>query len=254
MITSFSKEGRVQAVDVKMYNNAGHSLDLSAAILLRALFNIDSVYKIDNISAVGRVCRTNVPSNTAYRGFGGPQGVFCMEHMIARIATYLNKPAYVIRELNMYHDGDRTPYGQPLVAFNLPRVWSELKQTSNVLERSRDVDAFNSTHRLRKRGIAMTPLKFGVSFTFHAMNQAMAYVMCYLDGSVVVHHGGVEMGQGLHTKMAMVAAGALGIDIKHVRVMGTDTHVIPNSSATAASVSNDLYAKGMYVHDDDYHI
>ncbi|KAK6925645.1 Aldehyde oxidase/xanthine dehydrogenase, a/b hammerhead [Dillenia turbinata] len=237
----FTNDGKLLALDLEIYNNGGSSLDLSLAVLERAMFHSDNVYEIPNLRVWGKVCFTNIASNTAFRGFGGPQGMLIAENWIQRIAMELKKSPEEIREINFQGEGSLLHYGQKLQDCTLARLWSELKSSCNFLIARRDVDEFNSKNRWRKRGIAMIPTKFGISFTTKFMNQAGALVQVYTDGTVLVTHGGVEMGQGLHTKVAQIAASAFDIPLSSVFISETSTDKVPNASPTAASASSDIY-------------
>ncbi|RVW32782.1 Xanthine dehydrogenase 1 [Vitis vinifera] len=237
----FTNDGKVQALDLEIYNNGGNSLDLSGAVLERAMFHSDNVYDIPNVRINGKVCLTNFPSHTAFRGFGGPQGMLITENWIQRIATELKKSPEEIREINFQSEGCVTHYGQQLQHFTLPRVWNELKSSCEFLKARGEVDQFNLQNRWKKRGVAMVPTKFGISFTTKFMNQAGALVHVYTDGTVLVTHGGVEMGQGLHTKVAQVAASSFNIPLSSVFISETSTDKVPNSTPTAASASSDMY-------------
>ncbi|CAM8886680.1 unnamed protein product [Rhodiola kirilowii] len=237
----FTSEGKVLALDLEIYNNGGNTLDLSHAVLERAMFHSDNVYKIPNVRIRGAVCLTNFPSNTAFRGFGGPQGMLICENWIQRMGSILNKSPEEIRELNLQGEGSILHYGQVLQHCTLPRIWDELKTSSQFMKAREEVNQFNRTHRWRKRGLAMVPTKFGIAFTLKFMNQAGALVQVYTDGTVLVTHGGVEMGQGLHTKVAQIAATAFNIPLSSVFISETSTDKVPNASPTAASASSDLY-------------
>ncbi|KAF3452547.1 hypothetical protein FNV43_RR02980 [Rhamnella rubrinervis] len=237
----FTSDGKVVALDLEIYNNAGNSLDLSLAVLERAMFHSDNVYEIPYVRIVGRACFTNITSNTAFRGFGGPQGMLIAENWIQRIAVELKKSPEEIREINFQGDGSIMHYGQQLQHCTLTQVWNELKLSCEFLKARNEVDQFNMKNRWRKRGIAMVPTKFGISFTLKLMNQAGALVHVYTDGTVLVTHGGVEMGQGLHTKVAQVAASAFSIPLSSVFISETSTDKVPNASPTAASASSDMY-------------
>ncbi|KAK7317125.1 hypothetical protein RJT34_01097 [Clitoria ternatea] len=237
----FTNEGRVLALDLEIYNNGGNSLDLSLAVLERAMFHSDNVYEIPNMRIVGRVCFTNLPSNTAFRGFGGPQGMLITENWIHRVAMELNMSPEKIREINFQGEGSILHYGQNLQYCTLAPLWNELKLSCDFAKAREEVDQFNGHNRWRKRGIALVPTKFGISFTTKLMNQAGALVHVYTDGTVLVTHGGVEMGQGLHTKVAQVAASAFNIPLSSVFISETSTDKVPNSSPTAASASSDMY-------------
>ncbi|XVF19259.1 hypothetical protein REPUB_Repub11eG0094600 [Reevesia pubescens] len=238
----FTNEGKVLALDLQIYNNAGNSLDLSLAILERAMFHSDNVYEIPNVRIFGSVCFTNFPSNTAFRGFGGPQGMLIAENWIQRIAIELKRSPEEIREINFQGEGSILHYGQQLEHCTLAQLWNELKLSCDFLKVREEVNQFNLHNRWKKRGIAMIPTKFGISFTTKFMNQAGALVNVYTDGTVLVTHGGVEMGQGLHTKVAQVAASAFNISLSSVFISETSTDKVPNASPTAASASSDMYA------------
>ena len=237
----FDTDGRLQAARVRLYSDGGWSLDLSEAVLGRAMFHVDNAYYIPAIEVTGFVCKTHKTSQTAFRGFGGPQGMLVIEDILDRIARTLELPPDVVRERNFYREGHSTHYGQPVKdASRIVRIWEELKQSSDYVSRRAAVDAFNREHRFERRGIAITPVKFGISFTATLYNQAGAMVLVYRDGSVQVNHGGTEMGQGLYTKIRQIAAAGLGVPIESVRLMPTRTDKIPNTSATAASSGSDL--------------
>jgi xanthine dehydrogenase large subunit len=237
----FEGDGRLRALELELYSDGGWSLDLSDPVLWRALFHCDNCYLIPALNASGYVCRTHKTSQTAFRGFGGPQGMIVIEDILDRIARTLDLPPDVVRERNFYREGDATHYGQLVKdASRIERIWRELKQSSDYENRVREIDAFNAAHEFTKRGIAITPVKFGISFTATFYNQAGALVLVYRDGSVQVNHGGAEMGQGLHTKIRQIAADGLGVPVETIRVMPTRTDKVPNTSATAASAGSDL--------------
>ncbi|XVF69650.1 hypothetical protein PTKIN_Ptkin11bG0098700 [Pterospermum kingtungense] len=238
----FTNEGKVLALDLQIYNNAGNSLDLSLSVLERAMFHSDNVYEIPNIRILGNVCFTNLPSNTAFRGFGGPQGMLIAENWIQRVALELKKSPEEIREINFQGEGSILHYGQQLEHCTLAQMWNELKLACDFLKVREEVDEFNFHNRWKKRGVAMIPTKFGISFTTKFLNQAGALVNVYTDGTVLVTHGGVEMGQGLHTKVAQVAASTFNIPLSSVFISETSTDKVPNASPTAASASSDMYA------------
>ena len=236
-----SAEGRIEAVRIALYSDGGWSLDLSEPIMWRSLFHCDNAYHLPAAELTGRVCRTHKTSQTAFRGFGGPQGMLVIEEILSQAARRLSLPAHVVRERNLYREGDTTPYGQVVEdAGRIATIWNQLKQTSRFADRLADIAAFNAQHPHTKRGMAMTPAKFGISFTATFFNQGGALVLIYRDGSVQVNHGGTEMGQGLFTKIQQIAADSLGIPADRVRVMPTRTDKVPNTSATAASAGTDL--------------
>ncbi len=238
---AFDEHGRLQALDATLTADGGWSLDLSEPVLARALCHVDNTYWIPNIRVAGRIARTHTVSNTAFRGFGGPQGMLVTEDILGRCAPLLGIDADELRRRNFYTEGQPTPYGQPVTqADRLDRCWSGVLASGDVVARRAEIEAFNAEHPHRKRALAMTAVKFGISFNLTAFNQAGALVHVYKDGSVLINHGGTEMGQGLHTKMLQVAATALGVPVDRVRLAPTRTDKVPNTSATAASSGSDL--------------
>ena len=238
---AFSADGRIEALRLALYSDGGWSLDLSEPVMWRSMFHCDNAYHLPAVEVTGRVCLTHKTSQTAFRGFGGPQAMVAIEEILALAAQRLSLPADTVRERNFYRDGDTTHYGQVVEgADRMQAIWSRLKESSGLVERRADVAQFNEQHRHVKRGLAMTPVKFGISFTATFFNQAGALVLLYRDGSVQVNHGGTEMGQGLFTKIRQIAAESLGVPVERVRVMSTRTDKIPNTSATAASAGTDL--------------
>ncbi|XP_004451136.2 xanthine dehydrogenase/oxidase isoform X2 [Dasypus novemcinctus] len=236
----FMKTGKVVALEVDHYSNAGNTMDLSQSIMERALFHMDNCYKIPNIRGTGRLCKTNLASNTAFRGFGGPQGMFIAEHWMSEVAVTCGLPAEEVRRKNMYKEGDVTHFNQKLEGFTLSRCWEECLANSQYQARRSEVENFNKQNCWKKRGLCIIPTKFGISFTLFFLNQAGALVHVYTDGSVLLTHGGTEMGQGLHTKMVQVASRALDIPTSKIHISETSTNTVPNASPTAASVSTDL--------------
>ncbi|MGO1562213.1 MAG: xanthine dehydrogenase molybdopterin binding subunit [Actinomycetaceae bacterium] len=238
---AFDAEGHIQALRATLTADGGWSLDLSEPVLARALCHIDNAYFIPDAEIHGRIAQTNKTSNTAFRGFGGPQGALVMEDILGRCAPLLGLDPADLRRRNLYRPGQSTPYGMPVRhADRLETLWQQALDSSDHAERTRAVEEFNRTHPHAKRAIAMTPVKFGISFNLTAFNQAGALVHVYKDGSVLINHGGTEMGQGLHTKMRQVAATALGVKLTDVRLAPTRTDKVPNTSATAASTGADL--------------
>ncbi|KAJ9374596.1 hypothetical protein DTO282E5_679 [Paecilomyces variotii] len=235
-----SKEGKLLALDADIFANGGHTQDLSGAVVERSLSHADGVYNIPNVHVRGRVCKTNTISNTAFRGFGGPQGLFFAESFVSEIADHLNIPVEEFRALNMYKPGDKTHFRQELKDWHVPLMYKQVMEESAYKERRKAVEEYNRTHKWSKRGLAIVPTKFGISFTALFLNQAGALVHIYHDGSVLVAHGGTEMGQGLHTKMTMIAAEALQVPLEDVFISETATNTVANTSSTAASASSDL--------------
>ncbi|KAI8823035.1 xanthine dehydrogenase/oxidase [Fimicolochytrium jonesii] len=236
----FTAEGKLVSLEVMITSNGGFSADLSSSVLERAMTHVDNCYRIPNAIIRGRIAKTNIASNTAFRGFGGPQGMMLCEQFMCHVAEYLGKPVEEIRQINLYKTGEITPFRQPLTDVYIERVWDELHQSAQFEKRRREVDEFNKLHTHRKRGLALMPTKFGLAFTARFLNQAGALVHIYTDGSVLITHGGTEMGQGLHTKMVQIAAHALGVPVSKIHLSETQTSTVPNTSATAASVSSDL--------------
>ena len=237
----FSDDGKILALKATITADAGWSLDMSEAVLSRALCHVENAYWIPAIETIGQLARTNKTSQTAFRGFGGPQGMFVIEDILGQCAPQLGIDPAELRRKNLYSAGQETPYGQPVRhAERLDAIWAQLLENSNFDERRRAIAVFNTSHPHAKRALAITPVKFGISFNLTAFNQAGALVHVYKDGSVLISHGGTEMGQGLHTKMLQVAATALGVPLSAIRLAPTRTDKVPNTSATAASSGTDL--------------
>ncbi|CAK7265989.1 hypothetical protein SEPCBS119000_001792 [Sporothrix epigloea] len=235
-----NRDGKLQALDLAIYNNAGWTWDLSAAVCERAMTHSDNCYFIPNVRIRGRLCKTNTMSNTAFRGFGGPQGLFIAESYMSEVADRLGMPVEQLRAINLYKDNDLTHFNQSITDWHVPLMYEQLRKGCDYDGRQAAVAAFNKDHKWRKRGIALVPTKFGISFTALWLNQAGALVHIYHDGSILVAHGGTEMGQGLHTKMVMIAAQALRVPMDSVFISETSTNTVVNASATAASASSDL--------------
>jgi xanthine dehydrogenase small subunit len=239
----FDENGLLRAARVHLWSNGGWAQDLSQAVTDRALFHLDNAYFIPAVEFRGQVAKTNLSSNTAFRGFGGPQGMLVMEEILDRVARRLGLPPEMIRERNLYRgkgETNTTPYGQEIGDNRLQTIWHELKKSAQLEQRRREIAKWNAAHSHSRRGIAMTPVKFGISFTVTHLNQAGALVLIYQDGTVQVNHGGTEMGQGIHTNIAAIAAKELGVKPEQIRVMPTSTDKVPNTSATAASAGTDL--------------
>jgi xanthine dehydrogenase molybdopterin binding subunit/xanthine dehydrogenase small subunit len=239
----FNDQGMLLAARIHLYSNGGWSLDLSQAVTDRALFHLDNAYYIPAAEFRGQVAKTNLSSNTAFRGFGGPQGMLVIEEIIDRIARRVGLPPEVVRERNLYRGKgatNTTHYGQEIQDNRIQTIWHELKASSDFARRRAALAQWNAVHPHRKRGLAITPVKFGISFTVTHLNQGGAFLVLYQDGSIQVNHGGTEMGQGVHTNIAAIAARELGLRPECVRVMPTSTDKVPNTSATAASCSTDL--------------
>lgn len=241
----FDDAGMLLAMQVELYADGGWSCDLSPPVLMRAMVHVDNAYYCPDVHISGRICRTDLPSNTAFRGFGGPQGMLVGEEIVDRVARYLGLPADQLRERNFYQPDcspprNVTPYHQPVVDNVMADLWGQLKQLSDYDSRLAEIAEFNAGSPNAKRGIAITPVKFGISFNKTEYNQAGALVHIYADGSIQLNHGGTEMGQGLHTKMLGVASRVLGVSAERIQLMTTSTDKVPNTSATAASSGSDL--------------
>ncbi|OWP63635.1 xanthine dehydrogenase [Hymenobacter amundsenii] len=236
-------ELKIVAYEVTFYQNGGAAADLSPAVLERTLFHCTNAYFIPNVTATAYSCRTNLPPNTAFRGFGGPQGMFVMESALACAAEALGLETAELQRRNLLREGDLFPYRQPAEMCHAEQAWDTAAAKFDLPGRRREVAAFNEAHRWQKKGLALMPICFGISFTKTAMNQARALVHIYTDGSVGVSTGAVEMGQGVNTKIAQVAARTLGIPLHRIKVESTNTTRVANTSPSAASATADLNGK-----------
>jgi xanthine dehydrogenase large subunit len=238
----FDGEGRILALDLTLAANGGNIADHTPSVLTRALCHADNCYFLPSLRFRGLPCKTNTVSNTAFRGYGGPQGMLAIETVIEAIARRLRLPIDKVRRINFYGIGrnDCTPYGMTVEDNITERVVDELDHTVNLAAWRRDVASFNRRSPVLKKGLATMPVKFGISFNHPTLNQAGALVHVYTDGSIVLNHGGTEMGQGLFVKVAQVVAEAFSIDLDNIRVSATSTAKVPNTSATAASSGSDL--------------
>jgi xanthine dehydrogenase large subunit len=241
----YDDAGRILAAKVDMVSRAGYSADLSGPVATRAVCHFDNTYYLSDCDIRAAAGKTNTQSNTAFRGFGGPQGAIAIEYIIDEIARNLGKDALDIRKLNFYDKIDRnvTPYGQPVVDNVIHELVGELETTSEYRARRDAINAYNATSPVLKKGLALTPVKFGIAFNVTHLNQAGALVHVYVDGSILVNHGGTEMGQGVNTKVMQVVAHELGVDLTRVRIAATNTSKVANTSATAASTGADLNGK-----------
>ncbi|KQX91897.1 xanthine dehydrogenase molybdopterin binding subunit [Variovorax sp. Root473] len=241
----YDDEGRILGAEITMVSRAGHSADLSGPVMTRALCHFDNAYWLPNVSMHGFSGKTNTQSNTAFRGFGGPQGAIAIENIMDSVARELKRDPLDVRRANFYGKGENnvTPYRQTVTDNIVHELVAELEETSDYRLRREEIAAFNAKSPVLKRGLALAPLKFGISFNVKHFNQAGALVHVYTDGSILVNHGGTEMGQGLNTKVAQVVAHELGVSFERVRVTATDTTKVANTSATAASTGADLNGK-----------
>ena len=243
----FDETGRVLGIDFRHYTRCGWAMDLSLPVADRAMLHSDNAYQLDNIRIESHRLKTNMQSATAYRGFGGPQGMLGIERVMDHVAHELGMDPTEVRRVNFYDDAGQTqtranvtPYGQDVTDFVLHDLVSQLEKTSDHKARRAAVQEWNEANPILKKGIALTPVKFGISFTLTHLNQAGALVHVYQDGSIQMNHGGTEMGQGLNQKVAQVAASRFGVPLDFVKITATDTGKVPNTSATAASSGSDL--------------
>ncbi|MEM6940333.1 MAG: xanthine dehydrogenase molybdopterin binding subunit [Pseudomonadota bacterium] len=240
----FEPDGRITALNVTHYARCGWAQDLSLPVADRAMLHADNAYHLDNIRITSHRLRTNTQSATAFRGFGGPQGMLGMERIMDHVAQYLGLDPLEVRRRNYYADApdvvQKTPYHQPVTDCVIGAMTDRLCQTAEYEERRSAIAAWNAENEVLKRGIALSPVKFGISFTLTHLNQAGALVHVYQDGSIHMNHGGTEMGQGLFQKIAQVAADRFGVPLSFVKITATDTAKVPNTSATAASSGTDL--------------
>jgi xanthine dehydrogenase large subunit len=245
----FDADGRIKGIVFEQAGYCGYSADLSGAVADRAMFTADNTYFLEHVRIVSHRCKLNTVSHTAFRGFGGPQGMMGIEHVVDEIARYLRIDPLTVRKRNLYGKQDRnvTPYGMVVEDNIAPELIAQLERSSSYAKRRKAVAAFNAKRPWIKRGIALTPVKFGISFTLTHMNQAGALVNVYTDGSVTLNHGGTEMGQGLYTKVAQVVANEFGIPLDKVKITATTTAKVPNTSPTAASSGTDLNGKAAQV-------
>jgi xanthine dehydrogenase large subunit len=241
----FDDCGMIQGLHVELASRCGMSADLSGPVNDRAMFHVDHCYFVPHIRITSHRCKTHTISNTAFRGFGGPQGMMVIEQVIDDIARHLDLDPLLVRQRNFYGLGERdiTPYHMRVEDNIIADLPAELERSSGYHVRRRDIAAFNAANPVLKRGIALTPVKFGVAFTATHLNQAGALLHVYTDGSVHLNHGGTEMGQGLFIKVAQVVAEELQVDIDRIKITATDTSKVPNTSATAASSGTDLDGK-----------
>jgi xanthine dehydrogenase large subunit len=245
----FDTSGIIQAIDVKHYTRCGWAQDLSLPVADRAMLHADNAYNLPNIRIESHRLKTNMQSATAYRGFGGPQGMLGMERIVDHVAQDLGLDPATVRQRNYYASGssladkqqaDTTPYGQEVTDSIIAELTETLKSSANYDDRRASIAVWNAENSIIKRGIALTPVKFGISFTLTHLNQAGALVHVYQDGSIHLNHGGTEMGQGLFQKVAQVAASRFGVPLEVIKITATDTAKVPNTSATAASSGTDL--------------
>jgi xanthine dehydrogenase large subunit len=241
----YDDEGRIVGAKVDMVSRAGYSADLSGPVATRAVCHFDNTYYLSDVDIRAACGKTNTQSNTAFRGFGGPQGAIAMEYVLDEIARNLGRDALDVRKLNFYGKTERnvTPYGQVIVDNVIHELVDELEASSDYRARRAAIESFNRSSPVLKKGLALTPVKFGIAFNVTHLNQAGALVHVYVDGSIIVNHGGTEMGQGLNTKVMQVVAHELGVDLARVRITATRTDKVSNTSATAASTGADLNGK-----------
>jgi xanthine dehydrogenase large subunit len=241
----FDDNGLLHGIEIELAGNCGYSPDLSGSIVDRAMFHSDNAYFLGNATINGHRCKTNTASNTAYRGFGGPQGMVAIEEIMDAVARSLGKDPLEVRKTNYYGKTERnvTHYHQTVEHNVIHEMTAELEASSDYAKRREDIRAFNAKSPVLKKGLALTPVKFGISFTATFLNQAGALIHIYTDGSIHLNHGGTEMGQGLNTKVAQIVAEVLQVDISRIQITATNTDKVPNTSPTAASSGADLNGK-----------
>ncbi|MFU4862933.1 xanthine dehydrogenase molybdopterin binding subunit [Pseudomonas aeruginosa] len=241
----FDDDGRLHGIQIDLAGNCGYSPDLSGSIVDRAMFHSDNAYFLGNATINGHRCKTNTASNTAYRGFGGPQGMVAIEEIMDAVARSLGKDPLEVRKLNYYGKDERnvTHYHQTVEHNLLAEMTAELEASSEYARRREEIRAFNAASPVLKKGLALTPVKFGISFTATFLNQAGALIHIYTDGSIHLNHGGTEIGQGLNTKVAQVVAEVFQVDVERIQITATNTDKVPNTSPTAASSGTDLNGK-----------
>ncbi|AWM60846.1 xanthine dehydrogenase molybdopterin binding subunit [Stutzerimonas stutzeri] len=241
----FDGDGLLHGIEIDLAGNCGYSPDLSGSIVDRAMFHSDNAYYLGDATINGHRCKTNLASNTAYRGFGGPQGMVAIEEIMDAVARELGKDPLEVRKRNYYGKTERnvTHYYQTVEHNMLEEMTAELEASSDYATRREAIRAFNAASPILKKGLALTPVKFGISFTASFLNQAGALVHVYTDGSIHLNHGGTEMGQGLNTKVAQVVAEVFQVDIERIQITATNTDKVPNTSPTAASSGTDLNGK-----------
>ncbi|HTV96295.1 MAG TPA: xanthine dehydrogenase molybdopterin binding subunit [Steroidobacteraceae bacterium] len=241
----FDETGRLLALTLMLASRCGYSADLSGPVNDRAMFHIDNAYYLEHVEVISHRCKTHTVSNTAFRGFGGPQGMMVIEAVLDDIARTLHLDPLAVRRANLYGIAERnvTHYGQAVEGNRLPEILDRLERSSEYGRRRGEIRRWNAAERFVKRGLALTPVKFGIAFTSTLFNQAGALLQVYADGTVLLNHGGTEMGQGLHVKVAQVVAAELGLPLSAIRISATDTSKVPNTSATAASSGSDLNGK-----------
>ena len=241
----FDDNGLLHGIEIELAGNCGYSPDLSGSIVDRAMFHSDNAYFLGNATINGHRCKTNTASNTAYRGFGGPQGMVAIEEIMDAVARSLGKDPLEVRKINYYGKTERnvTHYHQTVEHNVIHEMTAELEASSDYAKRREEIRAFNAKSPVLKKGLALTPVKFGISFTATFLNQAGALIHIYTDGSIHLNHGGTEMGQGLNTKVAQIVAEVLQVDISRIQITATNTDKVPNTSPTAASSGADLNGK-----------
>jgi xanthine dehydrogenase large subunit len=241
----FDSKGQIKGINIEVNGNCGYSPDLSDAIVDRAMFHSDNAYFLDQATITGNRCKLNTVSHTAYRGFGGPQGMMTIEMVMDDIARYLGKDPLEIRKINLYGKDQRnvTHYHQEVEHNNLEAIIEGLEESSDYQARRKEITAFNESNAILKKGISLTPVKFGISFTVQHLNQAGALVHIYTDGTIHLNHGGSEMGQGLNTKVAQIVAEVFQVDVDTIATSAARTDKVPNTSPTAASSGTDLNGK-----------
>jgi len=238
---AFNDDGKITALEADIFSDAGAYMDVSPSILERVMFHIDGAYNLENAFIKGSACKTNYPSNTAFRGFGGPQGTFVIETLIEDIANYLNMDALEVRKQNIYRgDDSTTPYGQKVINNTLPELFSKLEKSSEYFKRREKIDSFNALNNGKTKGLSLSAVKFGIAFTARHLNQGNALINIHLDGTIQASTGATEMGQGVNTKITQIIAEVFDINSTKVKMMETSTQRNANTSPTAASSGSDI--------------
>ena len=240
-----SEDGKILAYEATFYQNAGAAADLSPAVMERTLFHATNSYFVPHVEVTAYSCRTNLPPNTAFRGFGGPQGMYVIEAALAHAAREMGVPTHELQKKNLLREGDEFPYGQIAQGVGLSRIWADMEQKFDIAAAETRIEEFNTQHGDRKKGLSLMPVSFGISFTKTPMNQARALVHIYSDGSVGVSTGAVEMGQGVNTKMLQIAADVFSLPPSRVKLESTNTTRVANTSPSAASATADLNGKAL---------
>lgn len=236
----FNEQGKIEAIDIKLFADGGYYEDFTEAIMERSVLGLCGGYYLPNVHIAGYCCKTNVPANTAFRGFGAPQAALVMEEILYRIAKKVEKPIVEIQSLNFFKEGELAPYGLPMTEVAIPKLHKDLLSSVDYKKLTAEIDQYNASHQTRKKGIGIIPVKYGIGFTATFLNQGNALVYVYTDGSISVSHGGIEMGQGLFTKIELIVAKTLGVKPERVTCESSNSLRAGSVASTAASTGTDL--------------